>query len=92
MRLASSRATSCTAAFSERDERDRRACGEQIEAVNASPITLNGRSLPAIRFLPDGTVDETSLRTVRLATRSGETLWLVQATNHLSYAITDDYR
>ena len=61
----------------------------QIEAVNASPLSVNGRSLPAIRFLPDGTVDENSPRTVRLTAQSGETLWLVQATNRLSYAISD---
>jgi len=64
----------------------------QIEAVNASPMRVNGRSLPAIRFLPDGTVDENSARLVRLTAQSGETLWLVEATNRLSYAISGDYR
>jgi type II secretion system protein H len=59
----------------------------QIEAVNASPMPVNGRSLPAIRFRPDGTIDENSADTVRLAAMSGEVLWLVQATNHLSYEI-----
>ena len=59
----------------------------QLEAVNASPLPVNGRSLPAIRFLPDGTVDENSASTVRLTSPDGETLWLVQATNHLSYEI-----
>jgi type IV fimbrial biogenesis protein FimT len=61
----------------------------QIEAVNASSVPVNGRSLPAIRFLPDGMVDETSPKTVRLTAQSGESLWLVQATNRLSYAISD---
>jgi len=61
----------------------------QIEAVNASAVSVNGRSLPAIRFMPDGAVDETSLRTLRLTAQSGETLWLIQATNRLSYAIRD---
>jgi type II secretion system protein H len=61
----------------------------QIEAINASPLSVNGRSLPAIRFLPDGTVDEDSPRVVRLTAQSGETLWLVQASNRLSYAISD---
>ena len=59
----------------------------QLEAVNASPMPVNGRNLPAIRFLPDGTVDESSASTVRLTAPDGETLWLVQATNHLSYEI-----
>jgi type II secretion system protein H len=58
----------------------------QIEAVNASPMPVNGRSLPAIRFLPDGTIDETSAAAVRLAANGG-TLWLMQATNRLSYEI-----
>lgn len=61
----------------------------QIEAVNASLLPVNGRRLPAIRFLPDGTVDESSPRTVRLSAQSGESLWLLQATNRLSYEIRD---
>jgi type II secretion system protein H len=59
----------------------------QVEAVNASPLPVNGRSLPAIRFLPDGTVDENSAMTLRLAFEGGGTLWLVAATNRLSYEI-----
>ena len=59
----------------------------QIEAVNASPMPVNGRSLPAIRFLPDGTIDESSASTLRLASHTGETLWLMEATNRLSYEI-----
>jgi len=59
----------------------------QIEAVNASPLPVNGRSLPAIRFLPDGTVDETSASTVRLTAPSGETLWLARQAKEQSYAI-----
>ena len=58
-----------------------------IEPVNASPMPVNGRSLPAIRFLPDGTVDDSSVTTVRIAAQPGGTLWLVQATNHLNYEI-----
>jgi type II secretion system protein H len=64
----------------------------EIEAVNATALSVNGHSLPAIRFLPDGTVDENSARTVRITAQSGETLWLVQATNRLSYAISDSDR
>jgi type II secretion system protein H len=59
----------------------------QIEPVNAAPLPVNGRSLPAIRFLPDGTIDDRSASAVRLTAPSGETLWLVEATNHLSYEI-----
>ncbi len=59
----------------------------QIEAVNASPLPVNGRSLPAIRFLPDGSIDESSASTLRLASNSGDTLWLIESTNRLSYEI-----
>lgn len=59
----------------------------RIEAINASPVSVNGHSLPAIRFLPDGTMDETSPTTIRLTHESGDTLWLIQATNRLSYEI-----
>jgi type II secretion system protein H len=63
----------------------------QIQAVDASPMPVNGRNLPAIRFLPDGSIDETSAATVRIEANSG-TLWLVEATNHLSYEIRDNNR
>ena len=64
----------------------------QVEAVNASPVSVNGQSLPAIRFLPDGTADENSPTTLRLTGQDGETLWLIQATNRLRYAIRNSDR
>ena len=59
----------------------------QIEAVGASPLPVNGRTLPAIRFLPDGTIDEASASKVRLTAPSGETLWLIRSANHPGYEI-----
>jgi len=59
----------------------------QVEAVNASPVLVNGQNLPAIRFLPEGVVDEDSPTALRLTGRDGETLWLVQPTNGLNYEI-----
>jgi type II secretion system protein H len=59
----------------------------KIEAMEASPVTLNGRSVNAIRFLPDGTADEASPTSLRIASRSGDILWLIQATNRLNYEI-----
>jgi type II secretion system protein H len=59
----------------------------QVEAVNASPVQVNGQSLPAIRFLPEGVVDENSPPALRLTSRDGETLWLIQPTNGLNYEI-----
>ena len=64
----------------------------QIEAMNASPISVNGQSVPAIRFLPDGEADESSPTTLRLTGRNGETLWLIQTTNRLSYEIRNTDR
>ncbi len=61
----------------------------QIEAVNASPVPVNGRSLPAIRFLPDGTIDENNATTLRLSADGSGALWLVAATNRLNYEIRD---
>jgi type II secretion system protein H len=59
----------------------------QIEAPNASAVSVNGKNLPAIRFLPDGSADESSPKTVRIASRNGDVLWLIQATNRMSYEI-----
>ena len=49
------------------------------------------RNLPEIRFLPDGSIDDGSPRALRMSDRSGTTLWLAQATNHLSYEIRQTY-
>lgn len=59
----------------------------KLEAVNASPIAVRGRKLPAIRFQPDGTVDESSPTTLRLISSDGGALQLVETSNHLGYAI-----
>lgn len=59
----------------------------QIEVMNASPVTVNGRSVAAIRFLPDGTIDQNSPNTIRLTAENGDTLWVIEATNHLDYEI-----
>jgi type II secretion system protein H len=64
----------------------------RIEAVNASPLPVNGRSLPAIRFLPDGTIDEGSASTLRFSGPNGDTLWLIEATNRMSYEIRNTDR
>ncbi len=56
-----------------------------------SQAKANPRNLPEIRFLPDGSIDETSPRAFRLEDRSGTLRWLAQATNHLSYEIRDSF-
>ena len=62
----------------------------QLDAVNAAPVPFNGRSLPAIRFLPDGSIDESSPATLRLVGANGSTLWLMQSTDHTTYEIRDN--
>ena len=46
--------------------------------------------LPSARFLPDGFIAEPSPEYVELRHRSGAALWLVQATNRLSYELSDE--
>jgi type II secretion system protein H len=51
----------------------------------------NPRNLPEIRFLPDGSIDDTSPRALHLQDKNGASLWLAQATNHLSYEIRSSF-
>lgn len=44
--------------------------------------------LPAIRFLPDGTVDAGSPRTVQL-TQGNDSLWMIELQNRTGYEISD---
>jgi len=61
--------------------------GLQVDAVNAAPISVGGRKLPAVRFQPDGTIDDSSPSAFRLAGADGSIIWLVEETNHMTYAI-----
>ncbi len=47
------------------------------------------QNLPAIRFLADGSVDESSPQTLRLMDAKGNALWLIEASNHMGYEIRD---
>ena len=44
-------------------------------------------NVPMIRFLPDGSIGETSPDRVVFRQSSGEPIWIVENTNRLSYAI-----
>lgn len=46
------------------------------------------RNLPEIRFLPDGSIDDTSPSVLVLSERDGAKLSVVQSTNRLNYEIT----
>jgi len=47
------------------------------------------KNLPAIRFQPDGTVDEGSPQTLKLTDKSGFSRWLVETGNHQGYEVND---
>ena len=62
----------------------------RIAVQNAGATGLTTfQSLPAIRFLADGTIDENSPQTLRLSDAKGNALWLIEASNHLGYEIRD---
>lgn len=52
-----------------------------------TPTTF--QSLPAIRFLPDGTVDENSPQALQLTDSAGVSRWLVLNSGRTGYEITD---
>ncbi len=55
----------------------------------ASPSgTTTFHNLPAIRFLPDGTVDENSPQTLQL-TEGNDALWFTELQNRTGYEISD---
>lgn len=64
------------------------------DSVQIAPVTTGSlgmttfNNLPAIRFLPDGTIDENSPQTVQL-TEGHETLWLLELQNHTGYEISE---
>jgi type II secretion system protein H len=62
----------------------------QIAVVNTgtTAVTKFG-GLPAIRFLPDGTVDENSPQTLRLMDAKGHALWLIESRNRNGYEVSD---
>ncbi|MGD0253344.1 MAG: GspH/FimT family pseudopilin [Verrucomicrobiota bacterium] len=63
----------------------------QIVVVNTgSAGTTKFGSLPAIRFLPDGTVDENSPQKLRLTDAKGHALWLIESRDRNGYEIQDN--
>jgi len=64
------------------------------DSVQIAPVTTGSldlttfHNLPAIRFLPDGTIDENSPHAVQL-TEGNNVLWLVELQNHTGYEISD---
>lgn len=60
---------------------------QSASTASAPKVTLTHPGLPTIRFLPDGTLSESSPQRLRLSARDGSALWLAQATDKLSYEI-----
>ncbi len=59
----------------------------RIEVSNPAVQGTNRLRLPALRFLPDGSIDESSPETVRVLDAKGVALWVAQSRNRLSYEI-----
>ncbi len=63
--------------------------GQMVSTASVLPIKLAHPTLPTIRFLPDGTIGQTSPTKLVLTARDGSSLALVQNTNSFSYEIRD---
>jgi prepilin-type N-terminal cleavage/methylation domain-containing protein len=61
--------------------------GQLASTASVPQVKLTHPALPTIRFLPDGTISDTSPQTIRLSGRDGVSLWLALAKDKLSYEI-----
>ena len=60
----------------------------RISVPNAVSVSAHGHSLPAIRFLPDGSIDESSPGAVQVTGADGSVLWLVRSLDGANYEIS----
>jgi Tfp pilus assembly protein FimT len=63
--------------------------GQQTSTASAPRVNLVHASLPTIRFLPDGSVSETSPQELRLTDRDGASLWVRQSRDRVNYEISN---
>jgi type II secretion system protein H len=62
----------------------------QISVLNlGTGVQTTFKNLPAIRFIPDGTVDESSPQTVKLTDGDGFSRWLAETKLRTGYEIND---
>jgi prepilin-type N-terminal cleavage/methylation domain-containing protein len=61
--------------------------GRLASTASVPRVALAHPSLPTIRFLPDGSISESSPEKLRLSGREGASLWLAQSSDHLAYEI-----
>jgi type II secretion system protein H len=63
-----------------------------IEVLTLAPgggVPTTYHDLPAIRFLPDGTIDENSPQTLHLMHSNGDDIWLVESRNRMGYEVSN---
>jgi hypothetical protein len=58
-----------------------------MSTASVSRVNLTHPALATIRFLPDGTISETSPEKLRLTGRDGVSLWLGLSKDKMSYEI-----
>jgi len=61
----------------------------QIAVLNISAADTTFQNLPAIRFQPDGTVDENSPQTLQLTDSAGVSRWLMENRTRTGYEVSD---
>jgi len=62
----------------------------QVAVLNTSTAAMTKfGGLPAVRFLPDGSVDENSPQMLRLTDAQGHALWLIESRDRNGYEISD---
>jgi len=59
----------------------------RLTVVKATSLATQKKHLPAMRFLPDGSIDETSPASVQLSDTFGTALTLQQTRNRMGYEI-----
>ncbi|MEI6392200.1 MAG: prepilin-type N-terminal cleavage/methylation domain-containing protein [Verrucomicrobiota bacterium] len=61
--------------------------GRQASIASTPRVNLVHASLPTIRFLPDGSISESSPQMLHLTSGDGGSLWLAQSRDALNYEI-----
>ncbi len=61
--------------------------GREVSRASAPRVVPARANLPTIRFLPDGSISETSPSKLQLTSSDGGSLWLAQSKDGLNYEI-----
>ena len=69
-----------------------RSSGNLLNRASQPPVLSKHPSLPTIRFLPDGSIDDSSPQLLHLTDRDSASLWLALARNRVSYEIRTQNR